>query len=165
MRISSITGVINIVTTLIAIAFVDRFGRKPLLIAGSIGMTLTLGTMAWLFAHAALDATGSPVLAGASGTGALIAANLYVFAFGFSWGPIVWVLLGEMFNNRIRGAALALAASAQWIANWVVTLTFPPLSKAGLGLAYGLYTAAAGLSLVFVVRYVRETKGRALEDM
>jgi sugar porter (SP) family MFS transporter len=165
MRISSITGVINIVTTLIAIAFVDRFGRKPLLIAGSIGMTLTLGTMAWLFGHAGLDASGSPVLAGASGTGALVAANLYVFAFGFSWGPIVWVLLGEMFNNRIRGAALALAASAQWIANWVVTLTFPPLSKAGLGLAYGLYAAAAALSLVFVVRYVKETKGRALEDM
>jgi MFS transporter, SP family, sugar:H+ symporter len=165
MRISTITGVINIVTTLIAIAFVDRFGRKPLLIAGSIGMTLTLGAMAWLFANATLDATGSPVLSGGSGTAALVAANLYVFAFGFSWGPIVWVLLGEMFNNKIRGAALALAASAQWIANWLVTLTFPGLSKAGLGLAYGLYTAAAALSLVFVWRFVRETKGRTLEEM
>ncbi len=165
MRISTITGVINIVTTLIAIAFVDRFGRKPLLIAGSIGMTLTLGAMAWLFANATIDATGSPVLAGGSGTAALVAANLYVFAFGFSWGPIVWVLLGEMFNNKIRGAALALAASAQWIANWLVTLTFPGLSKAGLGLAYGLYTAAAALSLVFVWRFVRETKGRTLEEM
>jgi len=165
MRISSITGIINIVTTLIAIAFVDRFGRKPLLIAGSIGMTLTLGAMAWLFANAGVDATGAPVLAGSSGTAALVAANLYVFAFGFSWGPIVWVLLGEMFNNRIRGAALALAASAQWIANWLVTLTFPGLSKAGLGFAYGLYTAAAALSLVFVARFVRETKGRTLEEM
>jgi sugar porter (SP) family MFS transporter len=165
MRISSITGVINIVTTLIAIAFVDRFGRKPLLLAGSIGMTLTLGAMAWLFAHATLDASGAPVLAGRSGTAALVAANLYVFAFGFSWGPIVWVLLGEMFNNKIRGAALALAASAQWIANWLVTLTFPGLSKMGLGFAYGLYTAAAALSLVFVARFVRETKGRTLEEM
>jgi MFS transporter, SP family, sugar:H+ symporter len=165
MRISSITGVINIVTTLIAIAFVDRFGRKPLLIAGSIGMTLTLGAMALLFANAGLDAKGSPVLAGSSGTAALVAANLYVFAFGFSWGPIVWVLLGEMFNNRIRGAALALAASAQWIANWLVTLTFPGLSKMGLGFAYGLYTAAAALSLFFVARWVRETKGRTLEEM
>jgi sugar porter (SP) family MFS transporter len=165
MRISSITGVINIVTTLIAIAFVDRFGRKPLLLAGSIGMTLTLGAMAWLFASAPLDANGAPVLAGASGTAALVAANLYVFAFGFSWGPIVWVLLGEMFNNRIRGAALALAASAQWIANWLVTLTFPGLSRAGLGFAYGLYTAAAALSFVFVARWVRETKGRTLEEM
>ncbi len=165
MRISTITGIINIVTTLIAIAFVDRFGRKPLLIAGSIGMTLTLGAMAWLFANAGVDANGAPVLAGSSGTAALVAANLYVFAFGFSWGPIVWVLLGEMFNNRIRGAALALAASAQWIANWLVTLTFPGLSKAGLGFAYGLYTAAAALSLVFVWRFVRETKGRTLEEM
>jgi MFS transporter, SP family, sugar:H+ symporter len=165
MRISSITGIINIVTTLIAIAFVDRFGRKPLLIAGSIGMTLTLGAMAWLFANAGVDASGAPVLAGSSGTAALVAANLYVFAFGFSWGPIVWVLLGEMFNNKIRGAALALAASAQWIANWLVTLTFPGLSKAGLGFAYGLYTAAAALSLVFVARFVRETKGRTLEEM
>ena len=165
MRISTITGIINIVTTLIAIAFVDRFGRKPLLIAGSIGMTLTLGAMAWLFANAGVDANGAPVLAGSSGTAALVAANLYVFAFGFSWGPIVWVLLGEMFNNRIRGAALALAASAQWIANWLVTLTFPGLSRAGLGFAYGLYTAAAALSLVFVWRFVRETKGRTLEEM
>jgi MFS transporter, SP family, sugar:H+ symporter len=165
MRISSITGIINIVTTLIAIAFVDRFGRKPLLIAGSIGMTLTLGAMAWLFAHAGVDANGAPVLAGSNGTAALVAANLYVFAFGFSWGPIVWVLLGEMFNNKIRGAALALAASAQWIANWLVTLTFPGLSRAGLGFAYGLYTAAAALSLVFVARFVRETKGRTLEEM
>jgi SP family sugar:H+ symporter-like MFS transporter len=165
MRISSITGIINIVTTLIAIAFVDRFGRKPLLLAGSIGMTLTLGAMALLFANAGRDAGGSPVLAGTSGTAALVAANLYVFAFGFSWGPIVWVLLGEMFNNRIRGAALALAASAQWIANWLVTLTFPGLSKMGLGFAYGLYTAAAAVSLVFVARWVRETKGRTLEEM
>ena len=165
MRISSITGVINILTTLIAIAFVDRFGRKPLLLAGSVGMVATLGTMAVLFARAPLDAHGSPVLTGASGTAALVAANLYVFAFGFSWGPIVWVLLGEMFANRIRGAALALAASAQWVANWVVTLTFPALAKVGLGFAYGLYTAAAALSIVLVARWVRETKGRSLEDM
>ncbi|HEX4438448.1 MAG TPA: sugar porter family MFS transporter, partial [Thermoanaerobaculia bacterium] len=165
MRISTITGIINIVTTLIAIAFVDRFGRRPLLLAGSAGMTLTLGAMAWLFATAPADASGAPLLSGAHGTAALVAANLYVFAFGFSWGPVVWVLLGEMFNNRIRGAALALAAATQWVANWLVTLTFPGLAKLGLGLAYGLYAAAAALSLVFVIRLVRETKGRALEEM
>lgn len=165
MRISTITGVINIVTTLVAIASVDRFGRRPLLLAGSVGMTLTLGTMAWLFARAPLDAGGAPVLSGPAGTAALAAANLYVFAFGFSWGPVVWVLLGEMFNNRIRGAALALAASAQWVANWLVTLTFPALSRAGLGWAYGLYTAAAAASFLLVARCVRETKGRALEEM
>jgi len=165
MRISSITGIINIVTTLIAIAFVDRFGRRPLLLAGSIGMTLTLGAMAWLFATAPLEAGGAPVLSGGHGTAALVAANLYVFAFGFSWGPVVWVLLGEMFNNRIRGAALAIAAAAQWIANWLVTLTFPGLAKAGLGLAYGLYAGAAALSFAFVLRFVKETRGRTLEEM
>jgi len=165
MRISSITGIINIVTTLIAIAFVDRFGRRPLLLAGSIGMTLTLGAMAWLFATAPLEAGGAPVLSGGHGTAALVAANLYVFAFGFSWGPVVWVLLGEMFNNRIRGAALAIAAAAQWIANWLVTLTFPGLAKTGLGLAYGLYAGAAALSFVFVLRFVKETRGRTLEEM
>ena len=165
MRISSITGIINIVTTLIAIAFVDRFGRRPLLLAGSIGMTLTLGAMAWLFATAPLDAGGAPALSGVHGTAALVAANLYVFAFGFSWGPVVWVLLGEMFNNRIRGAALAIAAAAQWIANWLVTLTFPGLAKTGLGLAYGLYAGAAALSFAFVLRFVKETRGRTLEEM
>ena len=165
MRISSITGIINIVTTLIAIAFVDRFGRRPLLLAGSIGMTLTLGAMAWLFATAPLEAGGAPVLSGGHGTAALVAANLYVFAFGFSWGPVVWVLLGEMFNNRIRGSALAIAAAAQWIANWLVTLTFPGLAKTGLGLAYGLYAGAAALSFAFVLRFVKETRGRTLEEM
>src|SRR5262249_14245852 len=90
MRISTITGIINIMTMLIATAFVDRFGSKPLLRAGSVGMAATLGTMAVLFAGAPLDASGSPVLSGTTGTAALVAANLYVFAFGFSWGPIVW---------------------------------------------------------------------------
>ena len=105
------------------------------------------------------------MLSGGHGTAALVAANLYVFAFGFSWGPVVWVLLGEMFNNRIRGAALAIAAAAQWIANWLVTLTFPGLAKSGLGLAYGLYAGAAALSFLFVLWYVKETKGRTLEQM
>jgi SP family sugar:H+ symporter-like MFS transporter len=82
-----------------------------------------------------------------------------------SWGPVVWVLLGEKFPNRIRAAALSVAASAQWIANWVVSTTFPTLASIGLGLAYGLYTAAAALSFLFVLRLVRETKGRELESM
>jgi hypothetical protein len=70
-----------------------------------------------------------------------------------------------MFNNRIRGAALAIAAAAQWIANWLVTLTFPGLAKTGLGLAYGLYAGAAALSFAFVLRFVKETRGRTLEEM
>ena len=165
LSITVITSVVNIVTTLIAIAFVDKFGRKPLLILGSIGMTITLGTLAVVFGHAPLDAAGNPTLQGAAGTTALIAANLYVFCFGFSWGPIVWVLLGEMFNNKIRGAALSVAAAAQWIANFVVSTTFPPLKDIGLGVAYGFYTIAAAISLFFVLLLIKETRGRELEDM
>lgn len=163
--ITVITSVTNIVTTLVAIAFVDKIGRKPLLILGSIGMTLTLGTLASIFGSATLDAAGNPTLTGNSGIIALFAANLYVFCFGFSWGPVVWVLLGEMFNNRIRGAALSVAAAAQWIANFAVSTTFPPLKDVGLGFAYGLYTTAAAISLFFVWFLVKETRGKELEQM
>jgi MFS transporter, SP family, sugar:H+ symporter len=165
LAITAITGVTNIVTTLVAIALIDRLGRKPLLIAGSIGMALMLGTMAVLFGTAGVDRAGNPVLEGAAGPAALIAANLYVFFFGASWGPVTWVLLGEMFNNRIRALALAIAAAAQWLANFTVSATFPVLQRAGLGLAYGLYTASALASLVFVLLVVPETKGKELEEM
>ena len=101
LKLTVITGAVNIVTTLIAIVFVDKFGRKPLLLLGSIGMTLTLGTLTTTFRNAALDAAGNPVLVGSAGLTALLAANLYVFCFGFSWGPVVWVLLGEMFNRPV----------------------------------------------------------------
>ncbi|WP_017297719.1 sugar porter family MFS transporter [Nodosilinea nodulosa] len=166
LTITVITGAVNIITTLVAIAFVDKFGRKPLLILGSIGMTITLGTMAFVFGHAPIDADGNPNLTGAAGTVALLAANLYVFCFGFSWGPVVWVLLGEMFNNKIRGAALSLAACMQWIANFAVSTTFPPILEFfGLGAAYGLYTISAAISFFFVLFFVKETKGMELEHM
>jgi SP family sugar:H+ symporter-like MFS transporter len=168
LLITVITGAVNIVTTLVAIASIDRFGRKPLLIIGSVGMAVTLGALAVVFGTAALK-TGPmgpmPVLTGAAKPIALIAANVFVFAFGMSWGPVVWVLLGESFPNKIRAAALSLAAGAQWVANWVVSTTFPPLKDAGLGLAYGIYTTFAVLSLLFVLKFVRETKGVELEDM
>ena len=163
--ITVITSVVNVVTTLIAIASIDRYGRKPLLIIGSIGMALALGTLAAVFGTATLDKAGDPVLHGAAAPIALVAANLFVFAFGMSWGPVVWVLLGETFPNRIRAAALSLAAGAQWVANWVISTSFPPLKDAGLGLAYGLYTTFAVLSLLFVLKFVRETKGVELEEM
>lgn len=166
LTITVITAVVNIVTTLIAIAFVDKFGRKPLLVLGSIGMTVTLGTMAYIFGNAPINAAGNPTLSGTPGIIALIAANLYVFCFGFSWGPIVWVLLGEMFNNKIRGAALSIAAASQWIANFAISTTFPPiLQYFGLGAAYGLYTVSAAISLFFVLFFVKETKGVELENM
>jgi sugar porter (SP) family MFS transporter len=161
--ITVITSIVNIVTTLIAIALIDKIGRKPLLLIGSAGMTITLATMAVIFGTAPLI-DGKPELHGAAGPIALVAANLFVVAFGMSWGPVVWVLLGEMFPNRIRAAALGLAAAGQWAANWLITVTFPELRNT-LGVAYGFYALCALLSLLFVWRWVRETKGVSLEDM
>jgi MFS transporter, SP family, sugar:H+ symporter len=164
LLITVISSVVNVVTTFIAIATIDRFGRRPLLLIGSVGMAVTLGTLAAIFGTAPVEG-GQPHLSGAAGPIALVAANLYVFAFGMSWGPVVWVMLGEKFPNRIRAAALGVAAAAQWIANWLISTTFPALSDIGLGLAYGIYTAAAILSFFFVVRFVSETKGKELEEM
>jgi MFS transporter, SP family, sugar:H+ symporter len=168
LAITVITSVTNIVVTLVAIALVDRLGRKPLLIAGSLGMALTLGAMTWVFGTAPtamVAGSAQPQLGPAAGVVAVIAANLYVVFFGVSWGPVVWVLLGEIFNNRIRAYALAVAAAAQWIANFIVSQTFPTLAGINLGLAYGTYTLMALLSFVFVVAKVRETRGLELEEM
>jgi MFS family permease len=162
--ITVITSVVNIATTLIAIALVDKVGRKPLLLVGSVGMAVSLATMAMVFGTASI-VDGKPQLDGAAGPIALIAANVFVIAFGMSWGPMVWVLLGEMFPNRIRAAALSLAAAGQWAANWVITVSFPPLKDLSLGLAYGIYAACAVLSFLFVSKWVRETKGTSLEDV
>ncbi len=163
--ITVISSVVNIVTTIVAIVLIDRAGRRPLMLVGSAGMAITLGILAYIFAHAPLNAQNQPQLQGTQGPIALLAANLFVFAFGMSWGPVVWVLLGEKFPNTIRAAALSVAASAQWIANWVVSTSFPTLKDVGLGLAYGLYTAFAVLSFFFVLRFVQESKGRELEEM
>lgn len=157
------TSVVNVVITLIAIALIDKVGRKPLLLAGSAGMAVMLATMTIVFASAPII-DGKPHLAGASAVVALIAANLFVVAFGVSWGPILWVLLGEMFPNRIRAAAAGVAATGQWITNATIAVTFPALRHM-LGFAYGFYTLCAVLSFVFVWRWVRETNGVALEDM
>jgi SP family sugar:H+ symporter-like MFS transporter len=164
LLITVISSVVNVLTTLVAIATIDRFGRCPLLI-GSVGMAVTLGTLALIFGTAPLNPEGQPQLSGAAGPIGLVAANLYVFACGMSWGPVVWVMLGEKFPNRIRAAALGVAAAAQWIANWLISTTFPALSDVALGLAYGIYTASAILSFCFVVRFVSETKGKELEEM
>jgi sugar porter (SP) family MFS transporter len=161
---SVLTSIVNVVTTLMAIALIDKIGRKPLLTFGAAGMVVTLGTLAVVFATARV-VDGQPQLGPVAGPVALVAANLYVVAFGFSWGPVVWVMLGEMFNNWIRASALAVAAAAQWLANWLITTTFPVLAKIGLGLAYGVYTTFALLALIFVIKAVHETKGKELEEM
>ena len=159
-----ITSVINVATTLIAIALIDKIGRKPLLLIGSTGMAITLLTMSVIFANATVGADVVPALPEGTDIIALIAANLFVVAFGMSWGPVVWVLLGEMFPNRIRAAALGLAAAGQWVANWLITVSFPEL-RSHLGLAYGFYGLCAVLSGLFVWKWVMETKGVSLEDM
>jgi SP family sugar:H+ symporter-like MFS transporter len=164
--INLIAGTTNIISTFIAIALVDKIGRKPLLLVGSVGMFVSLGVLTFIFGTGGLNEAGQLALSDTTGTVALVMANLFVVFFGLSWGPIVWVLLGEMFNNRIRGAALAVAASAQWIANFTITMTFPILlGSFGLAGAYGLYTVSALLSIFFVVKYIKETCGVRLEEM
>ncbi|MFT5757063.1 MAG: SP family sugar:H+ symporter-like MFS transporter [Alteromonadaceae bacterium] len=164
--INVLTGMTNIVSTFIAIALVDKVGRKPLLLTGSIGMFVSLSALTFIFGTSGFDEAGKLALSDGMGTLALIMANVFVVFFGLSWGPIVWVLLGEMFNNRIRGAALAVAASAQWLANFAITMTFPIiLGSVGLVGAYGLYAFSALISIFFVVKYIKETRGMRLEAM
>ena len=129
-------------------------------------MAAALTLVDWTFAHAHMDATGKLGLPPPMGTLALVAANVYVVFFNMSWGPVMWVMLGEMFPNAIRGSGLAVAGAAQWLSNFLITVSFPSL-LAGIGLAgtYGLYTCAAAVSLFFVLRCVRETRGRELEEM
>jgi SP family sugar:H+ symporter-like MFS transporter len=165
LMLNVFSSVVNIATTLLAIAMVDRFGRKPLLLVGSLGMFATLLAMALSFGLAPV-VDGQPSLTGMAAWIALGSANLYIVFFGMSWGPVVWVMLGEMFNNRIRGSALAVAGLAQWVANFLVSTTFPPLASGlGLGGAYGIYSFFAFLSVVFVVKVITETKGKELEEM
>lgn len=161
MKTSVVTSVTNILTTLVAIALVDRVGRRPLLLFGAVGMALALGTMAWAFSMTGEGGSLSPTVARV----ALVAANVYVFAFGATWGPVVWVLLGEMFDNRIRASALAVGAAANWIANWLVSTSFPLLARLGLSVAYAIYALFAVLAFFFVLTTIKETRGRELEDM
>ena len=159
-----ITSIVNVLVTLVAIGLIDRIGRKALLVIGSSGMLVTLAVMAVCFAQATGSGTALS-LPGAWGPVALVAANLYVIFFGVSWGPVVWVLLGEMFPNRIRAMALAVAAAAQWLANFAITSSFPVMAQFSLPFSYGVYAAFAAISLVFVLKFVRETRGVELEDM
>jgi MFS transporter, SP family, sugar:H+ symporter len=164
LLISFSTSIINIVGTFIAIALVDRIGRRPLLLIGSAGMAIALAVAAWAFSSGV--PSGDTVrLPGAQGLVALFAAHGFVLFFALSWGVVVWVLLGEMFPNRIRAIALSVAASAQWVANWLITVSFPSLAAWSLSGAYVGYTFFAVLSFIFVLFKVKETKGRKLEEM
>lgn len=155
LQINILSGALSIGACLAAIALIDKIGRKPLLLIGSAGMAVTLGLVAWAFSTAVAGADGALTLPGHSGLIALISANAYVVFFNMSWGPVMWVMLGEMFPNQIRGSALAG--------------TFGHAGEAdrdrGLAVTYVLYALAAAVSFFFVRATVTETRGRELEDM
>jgi len=165
LKINVLSGALSIIACLVAMGLIDRIGRRPLLLIGSVGMTLTLGALVVAFGTGHFVG-GSLQLAPGYGLVALCSANLYVVFFNLSWGPVMWVMLGEMFPNAIRGAALAVSGAAQWSANFLISVSFPVLSAtAGLTLTYSFYAACAALSVWFVARHVHETRGRELEDM
>jgi SP family sugar:H+ symporter-like MFS transporter len=165
LKINILSGTLSIAACLVAIFLIDRIGRKPLLMIGSIGMALTLGALTIAFATGNFSG-GTLHLAPEVGRLALISANLYVVFFNFSWGPVMWVMLGEMFPNQIRGSGLAVSGAAQWTANFLISVSFPVLAKyIGLPITYGFYTACAFISIVFVLKMVHETRGTELEDM
>nr|WP_237539859.1 sugar porter family MFS transporter [Streptomyces sp. SID4917] len=155
------TSIVNIIGTVIAMVLVDRVGRKPLALTGSAGMAVALAFEAWAFSAPLVNGR----LPATEATVALVAAHVFVLFFALSWGVIVWVFLGEMFPNRIRAAALGVAAAAQWIANWAITASFPSLADWNLSGTYVIYTCFAVLSIPFMLVFVKETKGKTLEEM
>ena len=166
LLINVLSGGVSIAACIATILLIDRIGRKPILLFGSVTMAITLSILVVVFATASVSAGGTLELSGAMGLTALFAANAYVVFFNFSWGPVMWVMLSEMFPNQMRGSGLAVSGLAQWIANFAVTLTFPVLlATIGLGGAYGLYAAAAFVSIAFVYFLVHETRGVELEAM
>ena len=166
LLINVLSGGLSIAAVTVTLLVVDRIGRKPILLIGSIGMAVTLGLVTFAFSTSVAAPSGSIMLPGNFGLLALIAANAYVMFFNFSWGPVMWVMLGEMFPNQIRGTGLAVSGLAQWGSNFAITMTFPVmLGTIGLAGAYGFYTACAVVSILFVVMLVHETRGVELEDM
>ncbi len=160
-----IVGSVNLLFTIVAILTVDKFGRKPLMIIGSIGMAISMIALGFTFY------LGGQELSKASGLTALIFMLTYTASFAMSWGPVCWVLLSEIFPNSIRGA-MSIAVAAQWIANWIVSLTFPMLndnvwlvSIFNHGFSYWIYGLMGVLSAIFMWKMVPETKGKSLEEI
>lgn len=165
LKINVLSGTLSVAACVLAIFLIDRIGRKPLLLIGSVGMAITLAILTAAFASGEL-LNDKVQLSPGMGMLALYSANLYVIFFNLSWGPVMWVMLGEMFPNQIRGSALAVSGAAQWVANFLISVSFPMLAKSiGLPITYGFYTACAFISIFFVVKLVHETRGTELEDM
>ncbi len=151
--------------TFVAILFVDRVGRRKLLLAGSVGMFIGL-LMACIAFTQQIGEGDDVTLPESWGVVALIGANLFVVAFAATWGPVMWVMLGEMFPNRIRGVALGVCTAANWIANFTISMLFPQMTElVGLGIIYGFFAFCAAASFVYVWKKVEETKGLELEEM
>ena len=155
-----VVGAVLLIFTVMAILTVDKFGRKPLMIIGALGMAISM------------FALGSTFFTKTLGVTALVFMLIYVACFAMSWGPVVWVLLSEIFPNKIRGRAMAVAVAAQWISNYLVSWTFPMmdkntylLEKFNHGFAYWIYGAMSVLAVLLVWKYVPETKGKTLEEM
>jgi len=166
LAINIVSGVVSIAACFGTIAVIDKIGRKPLLLIGSAGMAVTLFAMVYAFSHGSLDAQGNLVLSKDLGMIAVVAANLYVIFFNFSWGPVMWVMLGEMFPNQIRGSALAVSGFVQWFANFLISFSFPVMAaKLGLTISYTFYGVCAVISFFLVKSLVHETRGKELEQM
>ena len=156
-----IMGVVNILFTLVAVFTVEKWGRKPLLISGSIGMAIGAFGVALTFGKTGLEIV------------TMLSIMLYSASFMMSWGPICWVLIAEIFPNTIRGKAVAIAVAFQWIFNWIVSSSFVPMFNMKLGddanfghwFTYGLYGIICVIAAIFVWRLVPETKGKTLENM
>jgi SP family sugar:H+ symporter-like MFS transporter len=165
LQTNIISGAVSILACFVTIGFVDRIGRKPLLLVGSAGMSVTLFTMVYAFSTGTLEGTQLE-LPGSMGLVAVSAALIYSFFFNVSWGPVTWVMLGEMFPNQLRGSALAVCGFAQWFANYLVAQSFPVMLGAfGLAASYSVYATCSVISFFLVQRIIKETKGRELEEM
>ncbi len=166
LQINIVSGAVSIAICFFTAMFIDRIGRKPLLLVGSAGMAVTLFAMVYAFSGGTLDASGNLQLSDSGGWIALIAANLYVMFFNVSWGPVMWVMLGEMFPNQIRGSALAVCGLAQWAANFAIVMTFPIMASVwGLAASYSFYAMGAVISFFLVKAFITETAGKELEEM
>lgn len=148
-----VMGLINVIFTVVAILTVDKWGRKPLLIVGSIGMAIGMFAISALAYFEII------------GISTLVFIMIYTASFMMSWGPICWVLISEIFPNKIRGRAVAIAVAAQWAANYFISSTYPSMMEFSGAFTYGFYGVMSVLSLIFVWKMVPETKGKTLEEM
>jgi len=166
LAINIVSGAVSIAACFVTIAVIDKIGRKPILLIGSAGMAVTLFAMVYAFSQGSLDPQGNLILSRDLGTLAVVAANLYVIFFNFSWGPVMWVMLGEMFPNQIRGSALAVCGFVQWFSNFLISFSFPVMAaKLGLTISYTFYGVCAVISYFLVQKLVHETRGKELEQM